>query len=50
MHTEWVALSQQYTALKEEVRKAEIVKRNVEWLMRGSAPRKEKNRSRGMER
>ena len=40
----------QYTVLKEEVREAEIIKRNVEWLMSRSEPRKEKNRSRGMER
>ncbi len=48
--TGWAALNGQYTALKEEVREAEIVKRNVERLMRGSKPRKEKNLSRGMER
>ncbi|MDD3212367.1 MAG: MobQ family relaxase [Eubacteriales bacterium] len=48
--TERAALNGQYHALKEEVRQAEIVKRNVEWLMRGSAPRKERNRSRGRER
>lgn len=48
--TERAALNGQYHTLKEEVREAEIVKRNVEWLMRGSEPRKEKNRSRGMER
>jgi hypothetical protein len=48
--TERAALNGQYHTLKEEVRQAEIVKRNVEWLMRRSAPRKEKNRSRGMER
>ena len=50
LYTEWVALSQQYLALKEEVDQAEIVKRNVEWLLRGNEPRKEKNRSRGWER
>ena len=48
--TERVTLNGQYHTLKEEVRQAEIVKRNVERLMRGSEPRKEKNRSRGMER
>ena len=48
--TERAALNGQYHTLKEEVRQAEIVKRNVERLMRGSEPRKEKNRSRGMER
>jgi hypothetical protein len=47
---ERAALNQQYHTLKEEVRQAEIVKRNVEWLMRGSAPRKERDRSRGWER
>ena len=47
---ERVALSQQYLTLKEEVEEAEIFKRNVERLMRGREPRKEKNRSRGMER
>lgn len=47
--TERAALNRQYHTLKEEVRQAEIVKRNVEWLMRGSKPRKEKNRSREME-
>ena len=50
LYTEWVALSQQYLTLKEEVREAEIVKRNVERLMSGSEPRKERNRSRGRER
>jgi len=48
--TERAALNQQYIALKKEVGEAEVVKRNVEWLMRGSKPRKEKNRSRGIER
>lgn len=48
--TERATLNGQYTALKEEVREAEIVKRNVEWLMRGGEPRKERNRSRGWER
>jgi hypothetical protein len=47
---ERAALNGQYTALKEEVGEAEIVRRNVERLMSRSEPRKEKNRSRGMER
>lgn len=50
MLTERAMLNEQYTALKKEVGEAEIVKRNVERLMRGSEPRKEKNRSRGVER
>lgn len=48
--TERAALNGQYQALKEDVREAEIVKWNVERLMSRSEPRKEKNRSRGMER
>ena len=48
--TERAELNQQYNTLKKEVGEAEIVKRNVERLMRGSEPRKEKNRSRGWER
>jgi uncharacterized protein (DUF2267 family) len=48
--TERAALNGQYHTLKEEVREAEIIKRNVERLMRGNEPRKEKDRSRGMER
>ena len=48
--TERAALNGQYHTLKKEVGEAEIVKRNVERLMRGSKPRKERNRSRGMER
>lgn len=48
--TERAALNGQYTALKKEVGEAEIVKRNVERLMNRNEPRKEKNRSREMER
>ena len=46
--TERAALNGQYTALKEEVREAEIVKRNVERLMRTIVPKR--NRTRGWER
>ena len=48
--TERAALNGQYTALKEEVREAEIVKRNVEWLMGRSKQKTRPHRSRGMER
>ena len=50
MFTERVALNEQYHTLKEEVREAEIVKRNVERLISRSERKKEKDRSRGMER
>ena len=48
--TERAVLNGQYNTLKKEVGEAEIIKRNVERLMCGNEPRKEKNRSRGMER
>jgi uncharacterized protein (DUF2267 family) len=48
--TERAALSQQYSTLKEEVREAEIVKRNVERLMSRSEQKTRAHRSRGMER
>jgi uncharacterized protein (DUF2267 family) len=48
--TERAALNAQYYTLKEEVREAEKIKRDVERLMSGGEPRKEKKRSRGMER
>jgi hypothetical protein len=47
---ERAALNGQYIALKEEVREAEIVKRNVEWLMNRSEQKTRAHRSRGMER
>ena len=48
--TERAALNGQYHTLKEEVREAEIVKRNVELLMRGREQKTRGHRSRGMER
>jgi hypothetical protein len=50
LYTEWIALSQQYLTLKEEVGEAEIVKRNVERLMSGSKQKTRTHRSREMER
>ncbi|MGI5919335.1 MAG: MobQ family relaxase [Christensenellales bacterium] len=50
LYTEWVELSQQYLTLKEEVREAVIVKRNVEWLMSRSEQKTRAHRSRGTER
>ena len=47
---ERAALNQQYNTLKEKVREAEIVKRNVEWLMSRSEQKTRTHRSRGMER
>jgi uncharacterized protein (DUF2267 family) len=48
--TERAALNGQYNTLKKEVGEAEIVKRNVEWLMHGSEQKTRTHRSRGMER
>jgi hypothetical protein len=48
--TERAALNGQYNTLKKEVGEAEIVKRNVEWLMSRSEQKTRTHRSRGMER
>lgn len=50
LYTEWVALSRQYLALKEEAGEAEIIKWNMERLMRRSKQKRRYHRSREMGR